>query len=184
MAELISQAEYARRRGVSQEAVRKAAAKKRITLLPDANGRLMVDPEVADIQWAKNTDPDQSARANAPKGKLDMPGSGDPGPSDKANTPYWDARCRREVAEATRAELEMAKLAGYLVERKRVEEAAFRTSRMMRDAMLSLPARLAPELAALTDVWEIERRIAAGLRQVLDDMSKVTAADLERAMEA
>lgn len=181
MAELISQAAYARRRGVSQEAVRKAIAKKRISGIVEGN-RVMVDPEVADIQWAKNTDPDQSARANAPKGKSARVAGSDE--TEKTGTAYWDARTRRETAEASRAELDLQKQSGSLVERDRVREAAYRTGRMMRDALLSVPTRLAPELSGITDAWEIERRMTAALRQVLDDMSKITTDDLERAMEA
>ena len=52
MVNLISQAEYARQRECSQAAVRKAVKTGRMTLV---NG--LVDPEVADIQWKRHTDP-------------------------------------------------------------------------------------------------------------------------------
>jgi hypothetical protein len=56
--ELITQAEYARRRGVAKSAVAKAVAERRITLI---EGR--IDPSVADIQWERNT------RARADSGR-------------------------------------------------------------------------------------------------------------------
>lgn len=48
--ELISQADYARHRGVSEAAVSKAVKERRITLI---DGR--IDPVVADVQWARNS---------------------------------------------------------------------------------------------------------------------------------
>ncbi len=54
---LITQAEYARHRGISQAAVKKAVDTGRIVLL---NGK--VDREKADKQWAANTDPRQQRK--------------------------------------------------------------------------------------------------------------------------
>ncbi len=52
--QLITPSEYARRRGCSEAAVRKAIAKKRITAF-ERDGKKLIDPVVADIQWAANT---------------------------------------------------------------------------------------------------------------------------------
>jgi len=54
---LITQAEYARHRGISQAAVKKAVDTGRIKLV---NGK--VDREKADQQWAQNTDPRQQRK--------------------------------------------------------------------------------------------------------------------------
>ena len=54
---LVTMSEYARMRGCTHQAVSKAAKAGRITLI---DGR--VDPEVADIQWARNTSADQQQR--------------------------------------------------------------------------------------------------------------------------
>ena len=56
--ELITQAEYARRRGVTQAAVCKAVKRCRI---PVIEGKL--DPLVADVLWKARTDPLQQHRA-------------------------------------------------------------------------------------------------------------------------
>ncbi|WP_289241706.1 hypothetical protein [Delftia sp.] len=48
--ELVTQAEYARRRGVAKSAVAKAVKEQRIALI---DGK--IDPAVADIQWQQNT---------------------------------------------------------------------------------------------------------------------------------
>lgn len=67
-AQLITQAEYARRRGVAKSAVAKAVSEKRITLI---DGK--IDPEFADFQWARNT------RARADSGQ---PGGQPVNPAD------------------------------------------------------------------------------------------------------
>lgn len=51
----VSRREYARLRGVSESAVRKALASGRIRALPDGT----IDPDAADAQWAASTDPSQ-----------------------------------------------------------------------------------------------------------------------------
>jgi len=178
MTTLISPAAYARKRGVSREAVSKAINNGRISTVAGHNGRKMIDPEVADIQWAKNTDPAQSARANSPK--TIVPPFLRAG--DQQGSAYWDAHTRREIAAANREELLEKKLAGELVERVKVEDAAFAIGRMLRDAVLGLPTRLAPELAALPDAFEIETKLRNELRKVLEDITSITADDLAKAM--
>ena len=186
MPELITPAEYSRRRGVSKEAVSKAIEKKRITTVAGENGKKLIDPEVADIQWARNTDALQSQRANAPKGERGQQpagdGSGGGGGEGGDGSAYWAARTLREQSEAAIADMKRRQMEGDLVERKRVEEAAMRIGRMLRDAVLGVPTKLAPEVSHLTDSWEIEQRLSAALRQVLDDVAKMTTDDLARAM--
>jgi hypothetical protein len=63
MAKLMTQAEYARSRGLSRAAVCIAIREKRISTVEGLNGRKMLDPDIADREWDENTDPDQSERA-------------------------------------------------------------------------------------------------------------------------
>ena len=96
--ELITQAEYARRRGVAKSAVAKAVAEGRITLI---NGK--VDPAVADIQWAQNTrtraDSGRATTTNASEARLPLADAAD-APSAPDSTPpasgYADYRAMRE----------------------------------------------------------------------------------------
>jgi hypothetical protein len=90
-----------------------------------------------------------------------------------------DARTRREAALAQLAELELAKSSQRLVDRDRVAAAAMRLGRLLRDAILGLPTQLSPELAAMTDPLTVEARLTEALRQVLEDVSRLTAQDLE-----
>lgn len=90
-----------------------------------------------------------------------------------------EARARREHHEANLAAMREAQLAGTLVEAAKVEAAAMRLGRMTRDALLGLPVRIAPELAAESDILAVERLLTDHLRAVLEDVAKLTAADVE-----
>jgi hypothetical protein len=127
---LVTPSEYARLRGVTPQAVYKAARTGRITLL---DGK--VDVEVADIQWRKNTDPAQQARA---LGQREAPA-----PGGVVNS----ARERNEAAQAALRELELAEKRGVLVERAAVDRTVFTKQRIARDRVLGMSARLAPQIA-------------------------------------
>lgn len=190
-AQFLTVTQYAAWRGVSPQAVRKALATKRITGVLDA-GKVRIDPEVADIQWAKNTDPKQSERANAGKpaapggtvaAGIEAPGPRRPG-KDSGEEPgnaYWDSRARREAAEAEKAEIELAKLRGSVADREGMHRAAMALGRMLRDSMLGIPPKVAPEYAGMTDPFEIERHLDVAIRRVLDDVAALTMVDLDMA---
>lgn len=86
--ELITQAEYARRRGVAKSAVAKAVAERRITLI---EGR--IDPSVADIQWERNT----RARADSGRPVSARPTVRPAISSDASTTPGADVVSRTEA---------------------------------------------------------------------------------------
>ena len=54
---------------------------------------------------------------------------------------------------------------------------------MLRDLLMGLPKQISPELAALSDPWEVERHLTACLRRVLEDAERVSASDLENALK-
>lgn len=188
--QLMGLREYSRHReanslpGVSLRAVQKAIETGRITTIADDKGRIKIDPEVADIQWGRNTDPDQSARANVGREPI-LPGvGGDPGPPQGAGGPghnslYWDARTRREQAEAEKAEIQLKEMSGELVERAAVRRAAYESGRLLRDMLLALPGTLAQDLAAIAGAQEIEVRLRDELRKVLDQVARVTETSLD-----
>jgi phage terminase Nu1 subunit (DNA packaging protein) len=174
MRKLLTPAEYARHRKCSPAAVSQAISAGRITPVTGSDSRKMIDPEVADLQWKLKTDPAQSARANASKRDTDLP-VGDP-----AGPGYLESRARREAAEANIAEMRAAELAGELVSAERVRLAASKMGRMLRDAVLGVPSRIAPTIAAETDAHLIEQALMASLRRALDDTARLSASDLEQ----
>lgn len=85
---------------------------------------------------------------------------------------YEEARRRREVAEATTAELRLAELAGELVRREAINRLLFTAGRVMRDQMLAIAPRLSASLAPMVDPKAIEMRIADEVRVALRALSQ------------
>lgn len=164
---LITQAEYARRRGVDPTTVRDAVRAGRITLI---DGK--IDEEVANIQWARNTRARVTVKAVANAGQAieaalpAVPSQSQAGPiaPPPVETAYTDARAKRERAEAERAELEVGKLAGRLVEVQAVEAGVFEVVRGLRDRVMASTAEAASAVLGLADVREIELALAEQLR--------------------
>ena len=168
---LISQAEYARHRGCSQAAGNYAVKAGRITLI---DGK--VDPVEADRQWERNS------RAR-PKGTGDVRSSREEAPARSAPPPspppaadpidtdmvpnYQESRARREAAEADLAELKVRTQRGELVPAAAVRAEFSRQMAGIRDGLLNIPARLAPVVAAESNLGKVQTLIDAELRAVL-----------------
>jgi hypothetical protein len=172
--ELITQAEYARRRGCAKSAVAKAVKEGRITLI----GKL-IDPKVADIQWQENT----RARADsAPAGRDGAAGqvqaplvagqdaAGD-GQHQVGAEPedYSVYRRRREKAEAEMAEQNAAKAAGRLVDRDSADRAAFDAFRELRDRCFAETRSAARLVIGMTEVREVEQALEDAMRKAFGD---------------
>ncbi len=170
---LMSKAEYARHRGCDEKAVRKAIKEGRISAIPQPNGRELIDPEVADIQWARNTRARADSARTAPLSEAEA-GQGVPAPENAPEGPvaeaaakapaYADFRARREAADAEMAEIALAKERRLLVDRKVAEQAAFESFRALRDKAFNVPLRAASRIVGLADVRAIDAVIAEELR--------------------
>lgn len=95
---------------------------------------------------------------------------------------FQRARAHREYYLAQLAEAEFHKVQGSQVELEAVKTGAFNAGRLLRDQLLGMPPQLAPELAAMTDPWEIERRLTAAIRASLEDAERMSSADLVHAL--
>jgi hypothetical protein len=185
---LVSIAEYARHRGVSDAAVHQAIKAGRIEAI-DVDGRRWLHPELADRQWRERTQHAKARRKDSASPALERPVPVEPEPAlapdggvaraEGGDPSYLDAKTRRETALAKLAEIELDRESRRLVSRARVAEAAKRLGRLLRDALLGIPTILAPELAALDDPLAIETRLADALRLVLHDIANLTAQDIE-----
>lgn len=147
----LTQAAYARHRGVSRAAVARAVRERRIT--PGADG--LIDPVAADAQWAANSRPRSPAARAAP-----------PAPPGAASH-----RERREKAEADIAELNAAKMRRELISIAAVQAALAKDFGTLRDALLKLAPRLGPVLAAEADPAVVERLLHAELHATLVDLA-------------
>ena len=172
---LISQAEYARRRGVAKSAVAKAVKEGRITLI---DGK--IDPAVADIQWAQNT----RARADAGRpaseqgsamGEQLSASENPPQAPDSASAAkddYQALRVRREMAAVEREERENAKEAGQLVDRATARRGTFDAFRALRDDIMNAPQRAAARVVGMSETREIEHVFVEELRKAFDIAEK------------
>lgn len=158
--QLITQSEYARRRGCTEGAVRRAVRDGRISLI---DGK--IDPVAADAQWARNTRVRAGSRATDDANL--QPGNG---ADEDGDDGYWQSKARRERAEADLAELKLAEQRGELVRADAVRAAQARRLAALRESLLQLPPRLAPVLAAQADAARCHDLLQLELHQVLESM--------------
>lgn len=161
--QLMTKAAYARHRSCDEKAVRKAIAEGRISTI---DGK--IDPAVADIQWANNT----RARAGsaAPTGAVDLASAPSPAPAPAAPTDngYQALRVRRELAEAEKAEMETARMAGRLIDRETTSRSIYDAFHQLRDAVMSASPRTAPKVIGMADARDIELAFTTELRKAFE----------------
>lgn len=116
-----------------------------------------------------------AARKPAPAAFPPLP---EPPPSDTEEEDFQRARTRREIAEANLSEMRERELAGQLIRVDAIRAAWARRISATRDALLQLPHRLAPVLAAESDMERVSHLLDAELRQCLHDLSRTATAGL------
>ena len=142
---------YARHRGVSHVAVKKAIDSGRIT--PEADGT--IEPNRADQEWAQNTVPARKAapvkaapaavespRARSQEAEAAAPALSTGGAS------LLQARTVNEVVKAQTNKVRLAQLKGELVDRAQAIAHVFKLARAEREAWINWPNRITPILAA------------------------------------
>ncbi|MDB0510076.1 elements of external origin [Ralstonia solanacearum] len=139
---------YARHRGVSDAAVRKAIAAGRIT--PEADGT--IDSDRADAEWARNTEAPRHGTRSRPV-RVTVPQEGGYAPDVAASAPtgstsLLQARTVNEVVKAQTNKVRLARLKGELVDRSQAIAHVFKLARAERDAWLNWPARVSAQMAA------------------------------------
>lgn len=154
---LLTATEYARRRGVSKQAVAKAIASGRIPTVR-AGRRKLVDPAIADPAWAENTDPSspKGARAN---------GSVPPAAGTQAAEALELARIRRRKLEREEREAER-----QLVNARDAEAHFQKLTREARDKFLALADTLGLELAPITDPRQTTLLMRREFTRILNEM--------------
>src|ERR1035437_846791 len=157
---------YARVRGCTEGAVRKAIASKRITPNPDGT----IDSERANQEWERNTFAGKALH-QAPSPKV-VPRSAPPPPHGSSGMPsspevsndpvaaYLRARAVSETFKAKTAQLEYEERAGKLIQATKAGEYAAHWSAIVGDALSAYPDRVAPLVAAAKTEVEIHRILA------------------------
>ena len=169
--ELISQREYARRRGIVASTVHRAVKAGRITLV---DGK--IDPIVADLQWAENTDPSTpknrlSGKRGQARDPTDVSLPMDLDSETSSTTGYAKARAAREVYQAKLVKLTLEEKKGELVRADEVRIAAFNLARKTRDQLIALPERVGAILAATDDVAETQAILEKEIERICLELS-------------
>lgn len=120
-----------------------------------------------------------NAMLGAPAPQIQPGASAPPPPDDPKDAAYAEARRRREVANAEKAEVELAELNGRLVDRAAVEREIAEQISRLRDAMLMVPREIAAQCAALDDERAIEALATLAIKRALTTMAR--QAELENA---
>jgi len=145
----MTQRAYARHRGVTHAAVQKAIAAGRITV--EKGGT--IDAAKADRDWSATTEPRMNGHRTV------------------RSAGYLRARTAREQARAKLTELDLGLRTGELLDAAEVRRVVFSRARRARDLMLTIPARLAPVVAGITDAKECYRLLEAEVRRVCDELA-------------
>ena len=169
----LSQAALGRALGLSPAAITKLKGQGMPVTSVEAartwrEARLNVAARKPDPQPA-SSQPHQSAAAAVSQAfpPVDLPAPGDFGDED-----FQMARTRREIAEANLAEMREAELEGKLIRVEAIRAAWAKRISATRDALLQLPHRLAPVLAAETEMERVSHLLDAELRQALTELSR------------
>lgn len=88
-----------------------------------------------------------------------------------ADTLYKNARALKEKALALQAAADYEQQIGLLIEKKLVERFVFDAARQFRDGLMNCSMRLAPEIAAQTDITEIGLLLNREFRELLENFA-------------
>jgi len=161
---LLSMHQYAKHRGVTVQAVSKAVKNQRITCARNEKGHALIDPAVADRQWAENS---EGVRPNygLPSGDPPPQAEGPKGPS------VYQSAAILKAYQARLAKLEFDEKSAKLHDVEQCKRDSFKVARSVRDALMGIPDRLSAEMAGETDQFKIRQRLETEIRQALETLA-------------
>jgi hypothetical protein len=167
---------YAKRRGVSPEAVSKAVESGRLkeSVIRVRGAPKIADPDLADREWGSNTRP-----------RVDLPPTFSPPAGDPQGAPpppddvpdYYDSRAKREAAAARRetaladlAELDVLERKAELVPAADVSARWVEVVTVAKTKLLGLPTRIKQRLPHISanDVRVIDDLVREALENLAD----------------
>ena len=168
---LILKSDYAKHRGVTPAAVTTAIKSGRIACaVVTQNGKQLIDLEKADAAWNRNTlkqPPPTTAGPASTTPTPDQVRAYIEGLPEDAIPELNESRARREHYQAEKAKLEALQGRGELVPAGEVKREAFALARGVRDALLGIADRLAPQLAATQDARVCHHLLSEEIRVAL-----------------
>jgi len=173
-------ADYAKHRGIAERSVRRYLADGLIpkTAIINKGRFIFIDQLKADRALAKHA----TTRKQLLDGKEDKthaPGKATPAQqiqtSEKAGTAglsFHDARTLAQRYKAALLRLELDEKTGRLVDAEQVKISAFNRARQLRDALLNIPDRTGPILAAETDEAKVSEILTHELKAALEELTR------------
>ena len=139
----------------------------------------IIDPALADAQWASRTDPSEygsmgggTARPIALASPAPPPATTiQPPQAPKGGPSLATSKQVKAAYEAKLTELEFKERTGELVSIREVKSQAFALARAVRDGMMGIADRLAPQLAASTDARQVHQLLTEEIRVALRGLS-------------
>lgn len=175
----ITQAEFARLKGVSQTAVKKAIDTGRLSesLVHGMGKKARLNPILAAQEWEKNTDHSRRTVGEdirPPKESLEkiFEKADEEAKQDRVNSPLNSSRAVREAYMARLAKLAYEEKSGKLIDAEEVKSAGFKLGRTIREGLLNIPDRLSSELAGVTDPAKIHIMLTQEITKALEVLSR------------
>lgn len=179
-AQAVTVSEFARMKGVSHEAVRKAIISKRLvnSIIYGQGKKPKINPVLAAEEWEKNTDHSMRFVGKdvrvVPQPQPERPAAAPRLVDDAAPSTGLSLNQSRQVHEAYKArlaKLEYEEKSGKLVEAERVKDEAFKIARTVRDVLMNIPDRVAAEFAGISNTGEIHSRLSDEIRIALESLT-------------
>ena len=173
---LVTKSQYARSRCCSPAAVTAAIKSGRIkAAVVTKDGRELLDFDKAQELWERNTQqqPPSTKPTGAPSKpptRRDLQAFIQGLPEDQIPD-LNDSRARREHYLAEKARLDALLGRDELVPSEQVKSQAFALARAVRDGMMGIADRLAPQLAASTDARHVHQLLTEEIRVALRGLS-------------
>jgi hypothetical protein len=175
-AEKINTTELARRLGISRQRVNELSRKGKLTRGPDGKW----DPDKAHAELGRTLDSQQERRAKVetPRSKVERGFPlREPDPdglpmTGSTHEMFNRARAAKEIAIAKERQLDLRLRQGELLEASEVERVWTEALTSFKNRLLSLPDKLAPKMAACSNVLECRAIMDQEVRKVLSALSE------------
>lgn len=176
MAEKITKADFARRKGVTRSTIGQAV--ERGSIETDAKGR--IDWEIESKKWDDARDTERPITKDEAK-KLKKYQSSEGGALsqilqlrlDAGDLTIAEANQIRGIIAASRDQMELMKDRGELVEREAVTSDLETAFSIVRSKVLALPTKLSIPLESVNERGKIEKIIKAAVMECLEDLALI-----------
>jgi hypothetical protein len=156
----MSQAEYARSRGVSKSMITRFKQRGYLDgALVEKDGKTLLDSEKADELLAERLDPSCGGKRNSDEKELT--------PEDRS---FLEARTWSERYRAADRKLTFEIRQGLWIKKSEVREHNFAITRVCRDHLLNIPGRCAAMLATESDQAKIMELLNKEITTALEDL--------------